>query len=173
MEHEDLGVVEVHPPPDVASIFEDHRLRFLRMAVLLVGDQATAEDIVQDAFAGLQRKWADLRDEGKAVAYVRVAVVNGCRSVLRRRTVARRFVSPVEPPVWSAESDVILKEDRREVLRALHRLPRRRREVLVMRYYLDLDYAEIAQTLNIREVTVRTTVARALEALGRLIEEEK
>jgi hypothetical protein len=97
-----------------------------------------------DAFAGLQRRWPSLRDERKALAYVRMAVINRCRSVVRRRRIALRFAQPAEPPVWSAESDVILREDRRAVLRALNGLPRRRREVLVMRYYLDLDYAEIA-----------------------------
>ncbi|MDL4770566.1 MULTISPECIES: sigma-70 family RNA polymerase sigma factor [Thermomonosporaceae] len=161
------------PPGDprdgVAALFHDNRLKLLRLAVLMVGDEATAEDVVQDAFIGLHRRWSGLDDERKAPAYARASVLNGCRSVLRRRSIARRLGIVHEPPVWSAESEVLVGEERRGVMEALQKLPRRRREVLVLRYYLDLGDAEIAEAMGIAEVTVRTTAARALTALARLL----
>jgi RNA polymerase sigma factor (sigma-70 family) len=104
--------------------------------------------------------------------YVRAAVLNGCRSVQRRRVIARRAcllhrAAQHHDTLASAESEVILSEDRRQVLTALARLPRRRREVLVLRYYLGLSEAEIAAVLGISPGTVKSTAARALAALAR------
>ena len=103
---------------------------------------------------------------------MRAAVLNGCRSVLRRQAIARRAGALHRAPrqdgtLPSAESQVILSEDRRQVLAALARLPRRRREVLVLRYYLGLSEAEIAAVLGISPGTVKSTAARALAALAR------
>src|SRR4051794_26763246 len=158
--------------PDVGQVYAEHRLTLLRLAVLLVGDRATAEDVVQDAFAGLHRRRSTLSDASSALPYARSAVVNGCRMVLRRRSLMRRVGISPEPPVWSAESAALLTEDRREVVEALRRLPVRRREVLVLRYYLDLSDAEIAQAMGVGESTVRSTAARALSALGELLGED-
>ena len=103
------------------------------MALLLVGDQPSAEDVVQDAFLGLFRGLSRLNDPNRAVAYLRISVLNGCRSVLRARQRARlRRTATDNPAVWSAESAVVAGEDRREVLRAVAQLPRRQREVLVL-----------------------------------------
>ena len=102
-------------------------------------------------------------------------MLNGCRSVLRRRGVARRAGAAQrrhEPPAKSAENEVILSEDRRQVLAALARLPRRRREVLVLRYYLGLSEAEIAAVLGISPGTVKSTAARGLAALARDLGEQ-
>jgi RNA polymerase sigma factor (sigma-70 family) len=86
--------------------------------------------------------------------------------------VARRLGWAHEPAVWSAEAAALLSEDRREVIRAMERLPARRREVLVLRYYLDLTDAEIAAAMGITEATVRSTAARALRAMARMLGEE-
>jgi RNA polymerase sigma factor (sigma-70 family) len=101
-------------------------------------------------------------------------VLNGCRSILRRRAIAHRVglahrasLNDETTVRASAESEVILSEDRRQVLSALARLPRRRREVLVLRYYLALSEAEIAAVLGISAGTVKSTAARALAALAR------
>jgi DNA-directed RNA polymerase specialized sigma24 family protein len=67
------------------DLFEYHAVRLIRMAVLLLGDQSSAEDVVQDAFLGLYRGASRLRDPANAVAYLRTSVLNGCRSVLRGR----------------------------------------------------------------------------------------
>lgn len=157
------------PPADqlLSELHHAHALKLIRVATLLLGDQASAEDVVQDAFLGLYRKLPGLRDTSKALPYLRTAVVNGCRSVMRARR--RAFGRPVvhEPPVWSAESAAIAGEDRREVLAAVARLPRRSREVLALRYYLGLTDAEIAAALEVSRGTVSSTASRALAALAR------
>ena len=117
---------DVADPPDAGSVFTVHRLGLLRLAVLLIGDRATAEDVVQDAFAGLHSRWAELHDVASALAYVRGSVVNGCRMVLRRRSLMRRIGILGDPPIWSAESAALVREDHREVIEALQRLALRR-----------------------------------------------
>jgi RNA polymerase sigma-70 factor (sigma-E family) len=161
------------PADDLAAhLFRDHGLAMLRVALLLVGDRASAEDVVQDAFFGLHRALPRLREPDKALPYLRVAVVNGSRSVLRaRRRAALRRVQH-EPPVWSAESAVMADEDRRAVLAAVARLPRRPREVLALRYYLDLTDQQIAEALGVSRSTVSSTATRALSALARELREE-
>lgn len=157
---------------DVAVLFAEHHLGLVRLALIMVGDQATAEDVVQEAFARTHARRRRLRDPGSAQAYIRSAVLNGCRSTLRRRAVAFRRAVPYEPPVWSAEHAALLGEERREVLLALRRLPRRQREALTLRYYLDLSDPEIAQTMGVTASTARSTIARGLAALARALGEE-
>jgi RNA polymerase sigma-70 factor (sigma-E family) len=154
----------------VSYLFRAHGPALLRLALLLVGDQPSAEDVVQEAFIGLHR--ARLRDKDKALPYLRVAVVNGCRSVHRARRRAAAVRPHHEPPVWSAEAAAIAREDRREVLAAVARLPRRPREVLALRYYLGLPDTEIAATLGVSRGTVSSTVSRALAKLARDLKEE-
>ena len=136
----------------------------------MVGDLPTAEDVVQDVYASLHKRWSHSAAPDEVVPYVRAAVLNGCRSVLRRRGIARRagalHGAAARTETGSAESEVMLSEDRRHVLAALTRLPRRRREVLVLRYYLGLSEAEIAAVLGISPGTVKSTAARGLAALG-------
>lgn len=69
----------------VAILYEAHALGLIRLAYLMLGSQPAAEDVVQDAFCGLYRRWRYIADHGKALFYVRSAVINGCRSELRRR----------------------------------------------------------------------------------------
>src|ERR1700731_5111993 len=80
----------VNPAEYVTELFRAHHLELVRLAVLIVGDLATAEDVVQDAFEQLHRRWRTLRKQSSALDYPRSAGLNGCRSVLRRRLVARR-----------------------------------------------------------------------------------
>jgi RNA polymerase sigma-70 factor (sigma-E family) len=155
----------------IAALFRDHHGELVRLALLLVGDLPTAEDVVQDVYANLHARWRRAAPDAP-LPYVRAAVLNGCRSVLRRQVIARRVAAAHHAPrqddtLASAESQVILSEDRRQVLAALARLPRRRREVLVLRYYLGLSEAEIAAVLGISPGTVKSTAARALAALAR------
>jgi RNA polymerase sigma-70 factor (sigma-E family) len=162
-------------PPEadmVGGLFRAHGLSLIRLAVLLVGDQATAEDVVQDAFLGFHQARPRLRDQGKALSYLRASVVNGCRSVQRARGRAQLVRVEQNPPVWSAESAVIAEHDRREVLAAVARLPVRAREILALRYYLDLPQGEIAAILGISRGTVSSTISRALAVLGRDLQEE-
>jgi len=163
---------EQSPDAFIASLYRLHAITLIRIAILLVGDQPSAEDIVQDAFLALQRGLPRLRDPQKALPYLRTSVVNGCRSVQRSRYRARRRPAVHHPPVWSAEAEAIESEDRRTVLAAVAGLPARAREVLALRYYLDLADAEIARTLGISRSTVSSTASRALVALARKLEEQ-
>jgi len=156
----------------VRRLYQEHAVRLVRVGVLLLGDQPSAEDVVQEAFLGLYRALPRLRDPAKAPPYLRTAVVNGARSVLRARKRAALRRVPQEPPVWSAESAAIAGEERRELLAAVARLPRRSREVLALRYYLDLTDREIAAALGITRGTVSSTASRALAALARQLKEE-
>jgi RNA polymerase sigma-70 factor (sigma-E family) len=164
------------PPPAnqtvgaVGAVFREHHGELVRLALLMVGDLPTAEDVVQDVYASLQKRWSHSAAPDEVLPYVRAAVLNGCRSVLRRRGIARRagvlHSVSARTETISAESEVMLSEDRREVLAALSRLPRRRREVLVLRYYLGLSEAEIGTVLGISPGTVKSTAARGLAALA-------
>lgn len=160
---------------DLALIFRQHHADLVRLALLLVGDRASAEDVVQDVFTRLCVRDRGLEQDG-ALAYVRTAVVNGSRSVLRRRVLARRVaVTHAAPPPEvqeSAEHSAILAEDRRRVLAALAALPSRRREVLVLRFYLNLPVAEVAVMLGISQGSVKSAAARGLETLARRLGEE-
>jgi RNA polymerase sigma-70 factor (sigma-E family) len=161
------------PDRAVDELYRVHAVGLIRLALLIVGDQTAAEDVVHDAFLGLYRGWARLRDPANALGYLRMAVVNGCRSVLRSRGRARMLGVQHDPPVWSAEAAAIADEDRRAVLAAVAKLPRRQREVLALRYYLDLAESDIAASLRISRGTVSSTASRALAALARELGEEK
>ena len=154
-------------PRNLADLYRDHRMRMVRLAVLLVDDPSTAEDVVQEAFTGLHRHWAGLRDEAAAVAYLRTAVVNGSRSVLRRRRTARDYVPPHQVNARSAESLAMLSAEHQAVVDALSTLPPRQREVLVLRYYGGMSEAEIADATGISRGTVKSTASRALDAVQR------
>jgi RNA polymerase sigma-70 factor (sigma-E family) len=154
----------------VTALYEANALALIRLAYLMLGDQASAEDVVQEAFCGLYRRWDRLRDAASAIPYLRSSVLNGSRSVLRHRS-ARRTSLPDQPPAASAEAVVVTSEERKDVIRAVRRLPQRQREVLVLRFYCDMPDEQIARVMGIRQSTVRSAAHRALEALGRILEE--
>jgi RNA polymerase sigma-70 factor (sigma-E family) len=147
------------------ALYRAQRLGMVRLATFLVDDRHHAEDLVQDAFAGLHANWHRLRDEQSAVAYLRQAVVNRSRSLLRRRRTAAGYAWPAAAEEPGADSDVLMAEEHLRLRRALSVLPRRQREVLVLRYWVDLSEAEIAETLGIRAGTVKSTASRGLRAL--------
>jgi RNA polymerase sigma-70 factor (sigma-E family) len=162
-------------PPSVAvdDLFRFHAVGLVRFALMLVGDRDTAEDVVQEAFLGLYRSWDRLRDPDAVLGYLRTAVVNGARSVHRSRARARLLRVPHDPPVWSAEAAAMEGEDRRAVLAAIARLPQRQREVLALKYYLDLSENEVAAILRVTRGTVAATGARALAAVARQLREDQ
>ncbi|WP_030770108.1 MULTISPECIES: RNA polymerase sigma factor [unclassified Streptomyces] len=158
-------------PPTVTELYHAHRLRMVRLAVLLVDDLATAEDVVQDAFTALYRRHGEqITEVDNALGYLRTAVVNTSRSVLRRRRTVRAWTPPTAADIPSAEDHVVLDEAHREVLAALGRLTPRRRQVLVLRYWADLSEAEIAATLGISRGAVKSNASRGLDALERILE---
>lgn len=154
----------------VSALYADHALSLIRLAHIMLGSRQAAEDVVQEAFLGLYRRWAELDDPSRALGYARSSVLNGCRSALRRRRTVELDGSH-QPPVTSAESAVLSAEERSELLAALRGLPPRQREALALKYYLDLPDPEIADAMGIGQSTVRSTLHRGLTALGRAIKE--
>lgn len=155
----------MEPTVEITELYAAHRLSLVRLAVLLVDDFASAEDVVQDAFAALARRPDAVRDPAKALAYLRTAVVNTARSALRRRRTARAYSPPHDLAPPTPEDAAVLAEEHREVIAALQTLAPRQREVLVLRYWSNLSEAEIARTLDISTGTVKSTASRALAAL--------
>ncbi|MEU8224275.1 sigma-70 family RNA polymerase sigma factor [Kribbella sp. NPDC048915] len=148
----------------VAELYSLHWAGLVRLAVLMTDDRQAAEDIVQEAFTELYRRWP-LREADAALGYLRAAILNRSRSVLRRRRVARLYTPPHHAPNPSAETTAVLGEERSQVQRALQGLPTRTRQVLVLRYYLDLPFAEIAALMGITESTARSASTRGLATL--------
>jgi RNA polymerase sigma-70 factor (sigma-E family) len=140
------------------ELYEVQYAPMVRVAHLLVDTLEQAEEVVQDAFAAVYLRWGRLENPG---AYLRVAVLNGARKQLRRRRVARR--SPVAPP----EPHEL---EFNHVLDAVRRLPHRQRAVVVLRYELQLNEADIATTLGIPPGTVKSTLHRALARLREEVE---
>ncbi|GLY93593.1 hypothetical protein Acsp02_08490 [Actinoplanes sp. NBRC 103695] len=143
----------------------------MRLAVLMVDDLGTAEDVVQEAFAKLWRRHgADLRGVDDPSAYLTTAVLNVARSALRRRRVARGYVLPRVGVAPAAEDLALLGEGDREVLAALGRLTARQRQVVVLRYWSELSEQEIADALRVSRGTVKSTASRALTILRGALE---
>jgi RNA polymerase sigma-70 factor (sigma-E family) len=156
----------------VTDLFREHHLELVHLAVVMVGDLATAEDIVQDVFERLHRRWHTLREPSRGLAYARSSVLNSCRSVHRRAAVARKYAPRLTPPGDGTDPDTASAiGERGEMVAALRSLPRRQREVLVLRYYADLSVAEVAATLRIAPSAVRACNSRGLAALARALRE--
>jgi len=163
----------------VTSLYQAHALSLARLALVMLGDQSAAEDVVQDAFLGLYRRWGSLADPAAAWPYLRTSVLNGCRTALRRRS--RRGVLAggtagdhddgafAGPHLESAEATVMHGEDHRAVLAAIRRLPTRQREALVLRYYLDMTEDQAAEAMQVSRGTVKSATSRAIAAVGRML----
>lgn len=139
---------------DVRELFRQHYLGLVRLAMRLVDDQDTAEDLVQEVFLALSRNPVDPDDP---YGYLRAAVLNRSRSALRRRRVARAFS--------------LGRADRDRMLVAIARLPRRQREAVVLRYYEDLGVTEIAAALGISAGAVSSALNRAHATLAATMED--
>ena len=156
---------------EVTSLYEAHALGLTRLAFVMLGDRHAAEDVVQEAFCGLFRAWDRLPDGSNVLGYLRVSVLNGCRTVLRRQKRDPRVLAVPAAP--SAEAAALMGEEQRAAVAALRRLPPRQREALVLRYYADLPEHETAVAMGVSPGTVKSTTARALAALGRMLREEQ
>jgi len=170
--------VPVPPAPSrdaaISALFVSEAPRLTAVAQLLTSDRGAAEDLVQDAFVTLYRRWPWVRDKGAAKDYLMAAVVNGSKLTLRRRysahNVVRRVQQERRPEAPSAEAAALIGEQRREVLAALARLPLRQRQVILLRYYSELSEREIAEMLTISRGSVKRHSSRALASLTHVLE---
>ena len=158
------------PRAAVTALFHVHYRRLVGLAGLMVDDRETAEEVVQDAFEQLYRRWGSLRDPQAAVAYLNRSVVNGSRSRVRRRFTERSFTLPDAGTVASAESAGVDNRRRDDLMAAVRDLPQRQREVIVLRYYLDLSEEQIAMWLGVSTGSVKKHAHRATAALQRRME---
>jgi len=154
----------------VTEIFHHHYRRLVGLAGLMVDDRESAEEVVQEAFESLYRSWGRLRDPQAAVAYLNRSVVNGSRSRLRKRMTERAYDIPDAGTAPSAESLGLDRNERDELVEALRALPRRQREVMVLRYYLDLSEDQIAEWLGISNGSVKRHAFRATQTLQKRME---
>jgi RNA polymerase sigma-70 factor (sigma-E family) len=160
----------------LTELYRAHWRSLVRLSYLLLRDQQLAEEVVQDAFIAVHRRWRRMTDHDRALAYLRVAVVNGSRSALRRRGVRQRWAQAGGPTALeprptaersgpSAEDVVLADVQRAAVNRALAELPTRQREVLVLRYHLGMSESEISQALQISRGAVKSHAHRAMAAV--------
>ena len=150
------------------ELFHGQFAAMTRLAAMLGADDP--EDVAQEAFVRLHRRSRTLRDPHAAVAYLRSTVVNLTRSRLRHLSVVWRLAPDPPPDVPSAEHDVVRRESHRHLLDALGQLSARHREALVLRYWLDLSEAEMAEAMSVSKGTVKSHVSRGLDALAAELE---
>ena len=147
-------------PARLEDLYATHRVPMVRLAYLMTGSNEVAEDVVQDAFARLHGAWDRTENPG---AYLRVSVLNGCRSWHRRRLRERdrRHLVAVDDKVSS---------EARELLDALAGLSHPQRAAVVLRYYEDFSERDIADALGCRPGTVKSHLHRGLARLREVLE---
>jgi RNA polymerase sigma-70 factor (sigma-E family) len=149
----------------LALLHEGHYADLVRLAFALTGDWGLAEDLAQEAFVRVWRGWGNIRDQQSAPAYLRTTVVNLARRSLRHRLQERQAWSGIGDPRSADPSTDI------DLLRALARLPARKRACVVLRYYQDLSEADTAAVLGVSVGTVKSQTAKALVRLQALLAE--
>ncbi len=150
------------------ALYDSHYETMVRLASMYVDQRETAEEVVQDAFVKLLKGNYRIAD-GAEAAYLRRMVVNGAHSTLRKRRVRRRHVPDEPGPVAAAEEEGVNRSERERILDAVRRLPKNQAAVIVLRYYLDLSEAEIAQTLGIARGSVKSHAHRGLAKLQKIL----
>jgi RNA polymerase sigma-70 factor (sigma-E family) len=151
----------------LGELYLRHAHEAARLAYLLTGDRALAEDLVQEAFIRLAGRLIHLRDPGAFDAYLRRTVVNLSHSHFRRKKVERAYLKraggAVETQVTQGSGRSL--EDREDLWRAMGMLSQRQRAAIVLRFYEDLSERRVAELLNCRPGTVKSLVSRGLETL--------
>lgn len=159
------GRVELAGAENLGDLYERHAAEAVRVAYLLTGDRALAEDLVQDAFVRLVGRFIHLRHAEAFPAYLRQTVVNLGRMHFRRRKTERALLD-ADPFVATDGLDLAYVASVRS---ALLSLPYRSRAAIVLRYYCDLPDSETAIALGCAEGTVRSLISRGIEKLRALV----
>lgn len=155
----------------IEALYAEHYQSLLRAALLLLDGSDAAEDVVQEAFIRTYGAVGRLSDPGTAGAFLRTTMVNLTRGRWRRHLVALRH-PPKPPPAPVGPEDAAVASVRHsKVIDALRALPRRERECLVLRYYLELSEAETAASLGISVGAVKGYTSRGRAALATAIKE--
>jgi RNA polymerase sigma-70 factor (sigma-E family) len=157
--------VPIDADSELEQLHDEHYVRLVRLAVLLLGDVGRAEEVVQDSFVAVYQRLRRGQDLENAPAYLRQTVVNRSRSTLRHLRVVARHPTELPLATPGADHDLWRGVRRQAVIGALQALPRRQREVLALRYYLDLSEREIAETLGISAGAVKSHASRGAAAL--------
>ena len=169
----DGGTLVTEPAGQLAELYVRHVPAANRLAFLLTGERAQAEDLVHDAFVRCVGRFGHLRAHEAFDAYLRRTIVNLHTSRLRRVRVEREFLAKeatrVERGASGTMPDVATRED---LWRRLRTLPPRQRAVLVLRYYEDLSERETADAMRCSIAAVKSLTARATTALREGIEGE-
>jgi RNA polymerase sigma-70 factor (sigma-E family) len=158
---------EIDAATALETLHARHYVRLVRLATVLVDQQTSAEEIVQDAFLAMIGRWDRLRDLGAAEAYLRRSVVNGSRDRLRRRRVRRALPLPAVTIERSAEDHAVSNDEQRRVVAALRDLPTRQRDVLALRHLGGLSERETAETLGISQGAAKSAAHKGIATLRR------
>jgi RNA polymerase sigma-70 factor (sigma-E family) len=154
---------------EVSALFDRHYKPMCRLAYLILGDSAVAEEIVMEALLKTFSGWGRIRDPERGEAYLRRAVINLCRSRIRRKVLeARTRAAGKLPPVWNDDE----RETNRVVWDAVRSLPERQRACVVLRYYEDLSETQIADALGCSTGTVKSQLAKARATLAHALRPE-
>lgn len=156
----------------LTTLYTEHYRSLVRLAATLLDDPGLSEEVVQDAYVKMYRAWSRIREADAAIGYLRTTVLNLARSRMRRRLVAPKHAPLPMPESAPADEGAIDRLEHDRVIDALSRLPRRQREVIVLRYYEDLSENEIAKTLGISNGAVKTHASRAMASLRLSVEGE-
>lgn len=136
------------------TFFRSTYPRMVRLATMMVGSPSTAEDLTQEAFTKLYARFAKVDDPH---AYLRTAVVNGCRGSFRKRVILDRFLPLLVTDAATTDHDPLLS--------ILDRLPARQKAAIILKFCDRCSEAEIAQTLGCRPGTVKSLLSRGLDTL--------
>jgi RNA polymerase sigma-70 factor (sigma-E family) len=153
--------VDDDAPPSFDALYQASNARMVRLAWLLVGSRAVAEELAHDAFLAVYRHWDSVENPG---GYLRRAVVNHCLRWQRRRFKERDLLAVIGEPPPTGEPAVD------SMWEAIGRLSPERRAVVVLRYWADLPYDEIAELLDCPIGTVRSRLHRAVDDLRQEVE---
>lgn len=149
--------------PGFAELFAAQFEPMKRLAFLLGADDP--ENVAQEAFVRLHDRWPRLRSSEKALPYLRAMVANLSRSRLRHLRVVRRNRPAAPVDAASAEAEALAGPVHGPLWTALGELTARQRQVVVLRYWLDLSLADVAGTLGISVGTVKATLSQATTKL--------